>query len=71
MTFYVRCPTCSSYLSENMEEFQKEMDAIGLSKKKREDKIKEISNLLDKFGYESLCCRMRVLCQLPYHKIIN
>lgn len=71
MLFYVRCPTCGRVLSKNKMQFNTEkkniMDDPILS---TEEKSERFSKLLDKYQYRNICCRVRIMGELPYHEII-
>lgn len=71
MLVYIKCPTCSNYLTYNFEEYITELKTI-LNDPKMTPSAKEIarSKLLDKYGYEGQCCRSRILGYVPYHEII-
>lgn len=71
MVDYVRCPSCARIIAWNREEYDTEYDTIKtdpkLTKKQKEKRHAEI---LDKYGYRKLCCRIRIMGRIPYHKII-
>lgn len=72
MLFYIKCPTCSRVISADLDKYYDDVDAI-LDDPKKTKKQKEIdgSKLLDKYGYKNMCCRIRILGLIPYHKIIQ
>lgn len=71
MLFYIKCPSCSRILSYNLDKYYEDLENIlndpGL-KKKEKDELG--SKLLDKYGYKKICCRIRIMGLIPYHKII-
>lgn len=71
MLLYIKCPTCSNYLTYNFEEYTIELNTI-LNNPKMKPMQKELARakLLDKYGYEEQCCRARILGYVPYHEII-
>lgn len=72
MLFYIRCPTCSRVISTNLDKYYDDLNAI-LDDPKKTKKQKEAdgSKLLVKYGYKHICCRIRILGLIPYHKIIQ
>jgi DNA-directed RNA polymerase subunit N (RpoN/RPB10) len=71
MLFYIKCPSCSRIIGKNLDKYSIELEAIQndpiLDKKEKEIKASE---LLDKYGYTEICCRIRIMGLIPYHKII-
>ena len=71
MLFYIKCPTCSRIISYNLDKFYDDMEAIrdnpNITTKQKENSA---AKLLDKYGYEMMCCRIRIMGLIPYHKII-
>lgn len=71
MLFYIKCPSCSRIISKELDKYQEELDAIinnPIKSKKEKDKLG--SELLDKYGFKHICCRIRILGLIPYHKIV-
>jgi len=72
MLFYVRCPTCGRVISSHLDKYTDDFNDIknnnSLSKNEKELKV---SKLLDKYGFKSICCRIRIMGTLPYHEIIK
>lgn len=71
MLFYVRCPGCARLLSKNLDKYHDDLNQIlnnpDLNNKQREQACSE---LLDKYGYRQLCCRIRIMGLIPYHEIV-
>ena len=40
-------------------------------KMSQQQKEEAYSKILDKYGYKEICCRIRIMGLIPYHKIIN
>lgn len=71
MLFYIKCPSCSRIISENLDTYLAELDSIRDDPtKKKEEKDKLGGKLLDKYGWTNICCRIRIMGLIPYHKII-
>jgi len=71
MLFYIKCPTCSRIISFELSLYEKDLEAIiNDPKKSKIQKETECSQLLDKYGYRSICCRIRIMGLIPYHKIV-
>lgn len=72
MLFYIKCPSCSRYISKNLDKYSLELDSIAnnptLSKVEKEEMASE---LLNKYGFNKICCRIRIMGLIPYHKIIS
>jgi len=72
MLFYIRCPSCSRVLSFNLDRYHEDIQAVrddpGKTKKEKEQAG---ADLLNKYGFKHICCRMRIMGLLPYHEIIN
>lgn len=74
MLFYIKCPTCSRILSENLSEYLMELKIIrknpALSKEEKQAKSAE---LIKKYNYRSICCVMRILGlpEIEYHELIE
>ena len=72
MIIYVRCPSCGRILSENFDKYLEERESIRKDpNKKPSEKELASANLLDKYGYKNICCRMRVMGTIPAHEIIQ
>ncbi len=69
---YPVCPSCSRVLTEDMDLYDMALEEI-LNNHKLSTVEKQIAGakLLDDYGIFMRCCRMRILCRLPYHKIIQ
>jgi DNA-directed RNA polymerase subunit N (RpoN/RPB10) len=71
MLFYIKCPSCSRIISFNLDKYHDDIEAIrdnpSLTKKQKDD---QAAKLLDKYGFEMMCCRIRIMGLIPYHKII-
>lgn len=71
MLFYVKCPSCSRLLSRNLGAYHKDLNNIrddpNMSKSKKEELA---SQLLTKYNYKKICCRIRILGLIPYHEIV-
>jgi len=71
MLFYIKCPSCSRIISYDMDQYYKEVEEITNNPKiSRSEKNERGAKLLEKFGYRSMCCRIRIMGLIPYHKII-
>lgn len=72
MLFYIKCPSCSRIISYEMDKFYNDIDDIlnnpSLDKKEKE---KLGASLFDKYNIKPICCRIRIMGLIPYHKIIN
>lgn len=72
MLFYIRCPTCGRVISTNLDKYQAEIDAlINNPRKTKKEKDIEGSKLLDKYGFKHICCRIRIMGLIPYHRIVQ
>jgi hypothetical protein len=73
MLFYVRCPTCSRQISENLGKFYNEKEEIENDNNlSGDEKEKKVSKLLKKsFPDAYICCISRILTTPPYWKIIE
>lgn len=70
MLFYIKCPSCSRVISGNIDEYYEKIEAIKDDPKMtKAQKEEAMSKLLDK--YESICCKIRIMGLVPYHKIIQ
>ncbi|UFX99823.1 RNA polymerases subunit N [Megavirus baoshan] len=72
MLIYIKCPTCSRQLSKNLDKYLEELKNIRnnpkYGKKEKEDLG---AKLLTKYGYNLICCRIRIMGLIPYHEIIQ
>lgn len=72
MLFYVRCPSCGRILSYDLDKYHDDVQTIlDDPNKTKIQKEKDNAALLDKYGYKQICCRMRILGLIPYHKIVQ
>lgn len=72
MLFYIKCPTCSRVISQNLDKYYEDVEnIINDPKKTVREKNKLGSQLLEKYGYKHICCRIRIMGLIPYHKIIE
>jgi DNA-directed RNA polymerase subunit N (RpoN/RPB10) len=72
MLFYIRCPSCSRVISENMDKYYDEILALADDPNKtQKQKDAEGAKLLEKYGYTKICCRIRIMGLIPYHLIIQ
>lgn len=72
MSFYIRCPTCGGILTENYAEYNEELEAIQEDpRRSRDQKEVAIADLITRYGHRRYCCRARVKCTIPLHKIIQ
>lgn len=72
MLFYIRCPTCSRVISQDLDKYYEDLENIvNDPKKSMPEKNKLGSQLLIKYGYKHICCRIRIMGLIPYHKIIE
>jgi len=71
MLFYIKCPSCSRIISYGLDKYYEEVENILNDPKKTKPQKDELySKLLDKYGYKHICCRIRIMGLIPYHKII-
>ena len=71
MLFYIRCPSCSRMLSYNLDKYYDDIkNILNDPKKNKSQKDKLGSELLIKYGYKNICCRIRIMGLIPYHEII-
>lgn len=71
MLFYIRCPSCCRVISFDLDKYHEDLEAIlDDPKMSKIEKEKASANLLDKYGFEYICCRIRIMGLIPYHKII-
>ena len=72
MLFYIKCPSCSRTLSSNLDKYFADYNAIlNDPKKSKTQKESEGAELLNKYGYEMICCRIRMMGIIPAHEIIQ
>ncbi len=71
MLFYIKCPSCSRPISRNLDKYFDDLDNIRNDPKKTKAE-KDIlgARLLDKYHFEKICCRIRIMGLIPAHKII-
>uniref|UniRef100_A0A6C0LTY8 Uncharacterized protein n=1 Tax=viral metagenome TaxID=1070528 RepID=A0A6C0LTY8_9ZZZZ len=71
MLFYIKCPSCSRFISGNLDKYLAELQTIRDDpQKNKKQKEMEGSKLLEKYDFNEPCCRIRILGQIPYHEII-
>ena len=71
MLFYVKCPSCSRVISADLDKFYDDLESINdnpRTNKKEKEKLGD--KLLDTYGFKHICCRIRIMGLIPYHKII-
>lgn len=72
MLFYIKCPSCSRLISRNLDKYAKDLVEIRTDPKLTEAEKNELSaNLFQKYKYNMICCRARIMGLIPYHEIIN
>lgn len=72
MLFYIKCPSCSRIISYNLDKYHDDIEKINDDPKmSQQQKEEAYSKILDKYGYKEICCRIRIMGLIPYHKIIN
>lgn len=72
MLNYIKCPNCSRCISYNLDKYYDDLDnIINNPKLKKKEKDELASHLLDKYEYKHICCRIRIMGLIPYHKIIS
>ena len=71
MLFYIKCPSCSRIISYDLDKYYDDLENI-INDPKLSKKQKDMlgSQLLTKYGYKNICCRIRIMGLIPYHKII-
>ena len=71
MLFYIRCPSCGRVISTNLDKYHQDLANIqndpNLS---RNEKNEKGSELLNKYGFTEICCRIRIMGLVPYHDIV-
>lgn len=70
MSFYVRCHTCHTPFYEKGEFLDEVLNIINQGKSE-EEKNKLMPQLLDKYGYVNMCCRMIALGTISLHRVIK
>lgn len=71
MLLWIRCPSCSTVFSE-FDKYVNELEILFNDRNiKPEDKELMRGELMDKYGYVNICCRIRVIGYVPFHKIIT
>lgn len=72
MIIYVRCPSCGRVISENFDKYLEERETIRKDpNRKPQEKEQLCAELLNKYGYKNICCRMRIMGTIPAHEIIQ
>lgn len=72
MLFYIKCPSCSRIISYDLDKYYDDIaNILDDPKKTNKEKDELGSKLLDKYGYNNICCRIRIMGLIPYHKIIS
>jgi DNA-directed RNA polymerase subunit N (RpoN/RPB10) len=72
MLFYIKCPSCSRIISIDLDKYYDDVENIvNDPKKTKVEKDALGAKLLDKYGYKHICCRIRIMGLIPYHKIIS
>lgn len=73
MIFYIKCPSCSRFISRNLDKYDTDLKFIrdnpdpNMTKKEKEELC---AKLLDKYGFKKICCRIRIMGLIPYHEIV-
>ncbi len=71
MLFYIKCPSCSRIISENLDKYYEDYNELlenrSMTKK---DKEEELSKLLIKYKIDMICCRIRVMTTPQFHDYI-
>ena len=71
MLFYIKCPSCSRIISYDLDKYHDDIKAIRDDPKKNQKQKDELgAKLLAKYGYDKICCRIRIMGLIPYHEII-
>lgn len=71
MLFYVKCPSCSRVISADLDKFYDDLESINDNPRtNKKEKEKLGAKLLDTYGFKHICCRIRIMGLIPYHKII-
>lgn len=72
MLFYIKCPSCSRIISNNLDKFFADIDSMVEDPASTKiNKNSQLPILLDKYGIRKICCRSRILGLIPAHKIIK
>lgn len=68
---YIRCPTCGRVISFNLGKYQKELqNLLQDPTMNTQQKEKAGAELLNKYGFKHICCRIRIMGLIFYHQII-
>ena len=71
MLFYIKCPTCSRIISYELDKYYADMETIQNDPTKTTKQKEALgAKLLDTYKYKNICCRIRIMGLIPYHKII-
>lgn len=69
---YLKCPSCKNILGNKQIPFKKDLKEICEDTKLSESqKNKKKEQLLNKYGLEKYCCRMRMLSYTPLIDIVK
>lgn len=72
MLFYIKCPTCSRVISFDLDKYYEDLENILNDPNKTKSQKNDLgANLLDKYNYTHICCRIRIMGLIPYHQIIS
>lgn len=72
MLFYIRCPSCGRVISYELDKYYEDLENIANDPKKTSKEKEQLgAQLLVKYGYNNICCRIRIMGLIPYHKIIS
>lgn len=74
MLFYIKCPTCSRIISENLSDYIADLQAIRKDTKlTRDEKHMKEAALIKKYNYRSICCIQRILGlpEIEFHELIE
>lgn len=70
MLFYVRCPSCSRVISDNVKTWYEESSRIrddpGLTIAEKEEQ----TSVLIRSLYRKICCRIKIMGLIPYDEIV-
>ena len=68
MLWYIRCPSCGRVISKRLDEYFSDLDYIRNDPKMDlYEKDEKAAKLLDKYGFKSMCCRIRIMGTLQFH----
>lgn len=71
MLFYIKCPSCSRIISTDLDKYHDDLESIANNPRTtKKEKEKLVSKLLNTYGFNHICCRIRIMGLIPYHKII-